>query len=270
MRRTRVLLAILAAGASLAFASPGVELFDGTVTSVAGEDDTPAATPDSLVHAWIAALGGMERYRNLRSARFTLTTEIYDAESGRLKRTRPRYVTIARLPSGEASRIERWEGDDFIQQGFDGDQRLWASRNGALLPDTAKDFRETLYVARDVFYWFSLPYKLLDPGVYLVDRGEREDRRVVAVQFGEDVGEHQDTWMYHFEERRVWPVEVNYIEEGKTNVNRIRWEVIREAGGYYYPERRVHFDDEGRVTKVLRYSDVEINPEVDPGIFLRP
>jgi hypothetical protein len=101
-----------------------------TILSVASADSAHAqeagdAVARSLVGDWITAAGGMEAYSTLRSARFTLTTEIYDPESGRPRRTRTRYVVIAR--------IERWEGDDFIQQGWDGANQ-WATLNGAPPP----------------------------------------------------------------------------------------------------------------------------------------
>ena len=89
------------------------------VTSAERADTQEAndAVADSLVGNWIAAVGGFDKYSSLESARFTITTEIYDTDSGRLRRTRPRYVTIARTDAGEISRVERWEGDDFIKQG---------------------------------------------------------------------------------------------------------------------------------------------------------
>jgi hypothetical protein len=62
---------------------------------------------DSLVTPCLEAVGGLERYRELKTARFTLVTEIYDTESGRLRRTRPRSVWIARTDAGELARIER-------------------------------------------------------------------------------------------------------------------------------------------------------------------
>lgn len=233
---------------------------------------TPSHDPvaDSLVADWIAAVGGMEAYQRMHRATFTLTTELYDPASGRLRYTRPRYVSLAKLPAGEASRIERWEGSDFIQQGFDG-RRSWAYRNGTLLPDTAMDAREALYVARDVFYWFALPFKLRDPGVYLRYRGrDPQGRHTVVVQFGEGVGEHQDTWFYYFAHGRARPVEVDYMEEGKTTLNRTRWEDVRSADGYPYVGRRVHFDERGRVFKIIRTSDVRINPDLETRIFREP
>lgn len=259
--------ALIALGLAIAVTPAGVPELPEPLRAHPGGND---AVADSLVDRWIRASGGMEVYRGMQSATFTLTTELYDLASGRLRYARPRYVTIAKLPSGEASRIERWEGSDFIQQGFDG-KRAWAYMNGEPLADTAKDAREALYVARDVFYWFGLPFKLRDPGVYLRYRGrDAWGRHTVAVQFEEGVGEHRDTWIYSFASGNPWPVEVDYIEEGRTSVNRTRWEDIQRADGYPYVGRRVHFDEQGRVSKVIRTSDVRINAGVEPRVFSEP
>lgn len=236
----------------------------------AAQEETRDPVADSLVQRWIEAAGGMEAYHRLRSARFTLTTEIYDPESGRLRRARPRYVTVKRGPAGEAARIERWEGDDYIVQGFDG-RDAWARMNGEPLGPGDMDFDEARYVTGDVVYWISLPWKLNDPGVNLHDEGrDEEGRRVVAVTFGEGVGDHQDRWYYLFEDGRSWPVEIHYVEEGQEDVNRTSWRSIRSADGYLYAGERVHVDDEGRVWKILRTTDFELNPEVDDAVFREP
>lgn len=229
------------------------------------------ARAEALVDGWIEAVGGMESYWALSGATFTLTTEMYDAESGRLRRTRPRYVTVSRSETGEASRIERWEGDDFIQQGFNGQDSLWATMNGEPLGPGDKDYDETIYVARDVVYWISLPYKLKDPGVFLhYDGMDEEGLHQVRVTFGENVGEHDDTWFYAFEEGRAVPVQIAYREEGKDNINLTRWEDLEEVDGYFFAGRRVHFDEQGRITKVLVTSDFDLNPPVEPSVFTDP
>ncbi len=232
-----------------------------------GEGD-PAA--QALVGRWIEALGGMEAYWAAERARYTLTTEMWDATTGRLRRTRPRYVTIARTPEGLHTRIERWEGDDFIAQGwYPGGQ--WATMNGESLVEGDKDYDEADYVGGDVHYWFGLPFKLTDPGVHIRDEGtDAEDRQVVRVTFNEGVGDHQDTWRYYFTDAGSWPVQVDYTEDGRTNVNQTRWEDIQQAGGFYYVGRRVHFDEDGRTWKVLAVGDVEINPELPATVFSTP
>ena len=231
-----------------------------------GGDDMAQA----LVDGWIDALGGMETYRKLRSASYTLTTEIRDPVSGRLRRTRPRYVTIARLENGEAARIERWEGNDFIQHGFDGVAE-WAVMNGETLGPGDKDYDEARYVSGDVFYWIGLPFKLKDPGVFLhYDSLGDQGRHLVRVTFGEEVGDHSDTWFYTFEEGRAMPVSIGYREEGRENVSRAYWEDIREVDGYVFTGRRMHVNAEGKVWKVLVTTDFVLNPPVDPAIFKGP
>jgi len=167
------------------------------------------ARAEALVEGWIEALGGMETFHAFRSARYTLTTELYDPMTGRLRRARPRYVTLAKLGGEELARIERWTwgGESFVVQGFNGDT-AWAYVNGEPAPLDDREAEEAIYVCRDVFYWFSLPFKLTDPGVNLHHDGTDESgREVVRVTFGQGVGEHQDTWWYLFEEGRSWPVE---------------------------------------------------------------
>jgi len=109
-----------------------------------------------------------------------------------MRRTRSRYVTIARTDAGEISRIDGWEGGDFIQQGWDGVEQ-WATLNGEPLGVGYKDYDQVPYVSGDVQYWISLPYKLRDNGVNLHDRGmDDEGRHVVGVTFGEGIGLHDE------------------------------------------------------------------------------
>lgn len=233
---------------------------------------------DSLVGLWIDSVGGMETYRAFHSASFTVTTELYDTLSGRLKRARPRYVWIKKGPHGEETRVERWESSDFIEQGFNGRDAAWAALNGELLPDTAKHSREALYVSRDLFYWVGLPYKLRDPGVYLSYEGLRERPgavwpgetppgecfHAVVVSFGVGVGEHQDVFTYYFTPGGAFPYEVTYVEEGQESLNRLLWGETRRTGDtrYAYVVRRDWLTPSGKRTKALVISDVVINPEL--------
>lgn len=238
-----------------------------------GDPSAPSADAkaEELVDRWVDALGGMEAYWPLQSARYTLTTEMWDPVSGRLRRTRPRYVTISTTEAGQAARIERWEGDDFIAHGTDG-ERVWARMNGEPLGPGDQDFDQVPYVTGDVHYWIGLPFKLKDPGVNLHDRGlDAEGRQVVGVTFGDGVGLHDgDTWTYWFEEGRVWPVQLAYREEGRENWNVLRFEDIRTVDGYTFAGRRVHFNEDGGITKVLYTHDFELNPDLDEGAFSAP
>ena len=251
-------------------------------------DSSPEVIADSLISLWIDSLGGMETYRNFQSASYTITTVIYDTLSGRVKRTRPRYVWIKKSPNGQETRVERWEGNDFIVQGFNG-RDGWATLNGEFLPDTAKDWRETRYVTGDLFYWPGLPYKLRDDGVFLHYRGmsdrpgavSRADPaeavlstgvakyHAIGVTFGEDIGDHQDTWHYYFEPGEAFPTEVTYVEEGRENINRVLWGETKRVGDLRYPVvvRRDWITLSGKRTKALIVSDFVLNPDVAQSMF---
>ncbi len=257
-RRSSVALAMLAM-ASL-----------GGAFVYAQESPNDPTEATALVQNWIDAIGGMENYERVHSATFTLTTEMWDASSGRLRRTRPRYVWIQRDAAGQYARVERWEGDDFIAHGWH-PAGQWASMNDSTLVEGDKDYDEADYVGGDVNYWIGLPYKLLDNGVNLDSEGVNSDGlHVVRVTFGENIGDHQDVWRYYFAEGQTWPARVEYIEAGKTIVNRNWWKDIQVSDGYYYVGKRVYFDEEERVTKIISMSDLVINPEIDGARFLRP
>ena len=252
---------------------------------------TQDAMADSLIGLWIDSVGGMETFGALRTAHFTVTTQLFDTLSGRLKRSRPRYAWIKQGPHGEETRVERWEGDDFIIQGFNGRDPAWAVMNGAGLSDTAMDAREALYVARDLFYWIGLPFKLRDPGVHLRYLGLRErpgrpwagelDRvrrapngryHAVQVSFGPGIGEHSDVFTYYFAPGRGFPFEVTYVEEGRTNINRLIWGSTERVGDIAFPYvvRRDFITESGKRTKALMLGDVAINLDVPQVRFERP
>ena len=161
-----------------------------------------------------------------------------------------------------------------------------------MLPDSSKEWREALYVARDLFYWMGLPFKLRDGGVILtyhgmVSRPGLEFRpdpnaagetplengyHAVGVSFEAGVGEHQDVFTYYFEPGAGFPVEVTYVEEGRTNVNRMLWGETGRAGdlGYPYPLGRDFITESGKRTKALVIYDVVTNPDVPQATFDPP
>jgi hypothetical protein len=251
------------------------------VIAIPAAAQTSDQIADSLVGLWIDSVGGMATYQRFQSASFTVTTVIYDTASGRVRRSRPRYAWIKKGPFGEETRVERWEDYGFIEQGFDG-RTTWATVNGEAVADSAKDAREALYVARDLFYWLGLPFKLRDPGVFLTYNGlkERPGRELsangsvgrpidgryhaVGVSFGEGVGEHQDVFTYYFQPGTGFPTEVTYLEEGHTTHDRLIWGPTERVGELAYPviTRRVWITGSGKRTKALVITDVEINPEI--------
>ena len=57
------------------------------------------------------------------------------------------------------------------------------------------------------------------------------------------------------------------MEEGDVDWSRLRFEDIRSTDGYILVGRRVHYNAEGALTKVLYAHDFELNPSLDPALF---
>ena len=57
------------------------------------------------------------------------------------------------------------------------------------------------------------------------------------------------------------------MEEGDVDWSRLRFEDIRSMDGYIFVGRRVHYNAEGALTKVLYTHDFELNPSLDPALF---
>ncbi|NIR28675.1 MAG: hypothetical protein GWO39_02925, partial [Gammaproteobacteria bacterium] len=81
-----------------------------------------------------------------------------------------------------------------------------------------------------------------------------------------------DVFTYYFAPGHGFPLEVTYVEEGKTDLNRLVWGETRRAGAIDYPyvARRDWITLSGKRTKALPISGVEINPGISQGRFERP
>ncbi|MGH7540153.1 MAG: hypothetical protein ACRELC_04045, partial [Gemmatimonadota bacterium] len=230
-----------------------------------------AALGDSLVDAWIAAAGGLETWNDVRSARYTVTTVWYDS-AGIIERMRPRRVELRKAPAGEQSRIERPESEGLYVQAFDGDT-AWATLNGRPLPPDHEAAGEAEYVARDVFYWFGLPYKLRDPGVNRSGRPLPDGGFEAAVTFGDTVGAHPgDRYFYYFLDQDPFPEEVHYIEQDyeEKDRNRTVWSDFGQLGLFSYVRSRIWVDSAGNPTRALRIDDVQLNPTLPDSLFQPP
>ena len=228
----------------------------------------PPRASQPRIQAWLEAAGDSEAWREVKNARFTITTVWFDSTGTEVRR-RPRYVWIKKAP--ERSRIERQEREGYYIQGHDG-TTPWATLDGVPLPVEHKATAEALYVSRDVFYWIGLPYKLTDSGVFMQPIPEDSIGLAgVRVSFGDDVGQHPgDRYFYYFGDDSPLPVEVHYIEQGHTDVNRTRWKDFHQAGSITYVGTREWYNEQGIRTKQLIVTDVVINPGVADSLFAPP
>jgi hypothetical protein len=222
---------------------------------------------DSLIGRWTEVAGGLRAWKTVRSARYTVTTVLYDSV-GQVRWMRPRRIEFRKTERGEEARIERPEGEGLYVQVFTGDT-AWATLNGHALPVDHPAAAEAEYVGRDVVYWFGLPYKLWDPGV------NRSARRLeggyeVAVTFESAVGAHPgDRYFYYFTDEDPFPEEVHYIEEGKESRSRTVWSDFVVAEPITFVGTRRWYDG-GRLTKELRMDDIVVNPDLADSLYAAP
>ncbi len=236
--------------------------------ALACRSDPPGPT-DHLVDAWIDAAGGPDAWTEVKDFSYTVTTVWFDT-TGTETRRRPRFVWAKKDP--HRARIERDEAEGHYVQAHDGRGAIWATLNGAALADTSKAVREVLYISGDVIYWIGLPHKLRDPGAHLrYIPPDSTGYAGVAVTFGEGIGDHSgDRWFYYFDQNSPLPVEVHYIEEGRTNVNRTRWSDFQRADPITFVGTRTFYDERGVTRKQLIITDLQINPGIPDSLFSPP
>lgn len=238
---------------------------------VAADRGPEEALADSIVGSWLAAAGGMEAWRGIESARYTITTVWFDS-TGAIERMRPRRVEMRKTAAGEQARVERPEAEGLYVQTFTG-SGSWATLNERALPPDDPVVEETEYVGRDVIYWFGLPYKLYDPGVNRRARSLEDGGYEVAVTFGDQIGAHPgDRYFYYFLDADPFPEEVHYIEQGleEADRNRTVWHGIGRVGDFAYVVRRTWLDSLGAPTKELRVDDVQLDPPLSDSLFAPP
>ena len=285
-RQAVSLLAGVGTGLALAWAA----VTTARAGAVPRSHSPPEVIADSLIGLWIDSVGGMATYDRFQTATYTITTVLFDTLTGRVRRSRPRYVWIKKGPYGEETRVERWEAYGFVAQGFNG-REDWAELDGVALPDTARDRQEVRYVAGDLSYWPGLPFKLTDDGVFLRYEGlgsrpgaefrpnpaaplsmpRRNGYHAVSVSFGEGVGDKQDAWVYYFKPGEGFPTEVTYLEQGQEILNRVIWGPTFRTGRIQYPvvQRRDWITTSGKRTKALVISDMIVNAEIPQAVFER-
>lgn len=258
-------------GMGLLAAVAGLGCAGSAAPPVAADRSPEEVLADSLVGAWLEAAGGLEAWRDIESARYTITTVWYDS-LGEIERMRPRRVEMRKTDGVEQARIERPEAEGLYVQTFTGDD-AWATLNDAPLPDEGPVVEETEYVGRDVVYWFGLPYKLYDPGVNRRARALEDGGYEVAVTFGDDIGAHPgDRYFYYFLDDDPWPEEVHYIEQGRGEAdrNRTEWSGFDRVGDFTYVVSRRWLDSLDAPTRELRVDDVQLGPDLSDSLFAAP
>jgi hypothetical protein len=159
-------------------------------------DDARART---LVRQVVEAVGGQQRLRQLHDVQFTYTYRLPD---GKEDVSIERYVfdgelSWARYTKREAVVLPQLKGE--MIQAFDG-KSSWMTVAGRPVTDP-KLLKMADFLRKTNYYWLTMMFKLLDPGVHHRYQGEVtvDGKRfhLVRIGFSEGVGDVQDTYVLY-------------------------------------------------------------------------
>lgn len=153
----------------------------------------------ALVAKMVDAVGGRERLYALKDVEYTYT---YASADGKKDVSLERYVfdgelSWAKYTTHEMFLLPDVPGD--VIQGYNG-KESWASHEGKLLTDP-KLLKIVDFSRKTNFYWFTMMFKLTDPGLNYEYAGTRKvediEYDLVKVTFNDGVGDVQDTYVLY-------------------------------------------------------------------------
>lgn len=151
-----------------------------------------------LVEEMVQAVGGRDAFYALRDVEYTYT--YHRVAEGKKDVSLERYVFDGELSWAKYLQRGTWpEPPGTAIQGYDG-QKTWMTIDGNTVDDP-KLLRRADFLRKTNFYWFSMMFKLLDPGVQYTYKGKQSvdgiDYHRVGITFGEGVGDVQDTYVLY-------------------------------------------------------------------------
>ena len=160
----------------------------------------PQANPRGLIERMVAEVGGIDRLLALKDVEFTYTCQ--DLTTNKKDVSVERYVfdgelSWARFETREKA-FSQIPGE--MIQGYNG-SKCWMTIDGKLVEDNPQLAKFCDFTRKTNYYWFTMMFKLLDPGVQYVYNGTKEVEGVnydlVKITFGEGVGDAQDTYILY-------------------------------------------------------------------------
>jgi len=156
-------------------------------------------TPRDLVKESVQAVGGRDKLYALRDVEYEYTYHKLGEDKKDV--SLERYVFDGELSwakySVRENTLPNLAGE--MVQGYDG-QGSWCTLDGKL-QDDHQVLRMTDFARKTNFYWFTMMFKLLDPGLNYEGLGKRivdgTEYEIVKVTFGENVGDAQDTYVLY-------------------------------------------------------------------------
>ncbi len=152
----------------------------------------------TLVEKMVEACGGKENFYSLEDVQYEYTYQ--DMATGKKDVAVERYVfdgelSWAKFITRENVMAPQMKGE--MIQGYNG-KESWVTVDGKLIEDPQL-LKFTDFLRKTNYYWFTMMFKLLDPGVNYEYAGTKEVNGVsydlVKITFGENIGDVQDKYL---------------------------------------------------------------------------
>jgi len=228
------------------------------------ENETPTTQYPALLQKALDAHGGLDKWNSFKSLKYDLGTTLGEEKTeNQLIDLKSRKVLIT--------------GDNF-KLGFDGEQ-VWVTPNKEAFGKMSARFYHNL-----IFYFFSIPYVLADPGIQYEDLGivtlDSTSYRALKISYNEGVGDADDDfYVAHFNPetyKMEWLLyTVTYFSgEKHENYNALKYE-WQDVNGLLLPARYTGFKYADGVIGDKRYesnfSNVTLSQdEPDQTLFEMP
>ncbi|MCG8608375.1 hypothetical protein MJD09_25735 [bacterium] len=154
--------------------------------------------PKSYVETMVDAVGGRDKFYALRDVEYEYTYRSKGKEDISIERYAfDGELSWAKFAKREAVLLPDVKGE--IIQGYDG-HVSWATLDGKLMEDP-QALRLTDFLRKTNYYWFTMMFKLLDPGVNYAHKGTKTvdgiDYDLIEVTFNDGIGDAQDIYLLY-------------------------------------------------------------------------
>ncbi len=154
-------------------------------------------TPEELIGQMVDAVGGLEALKDLRDVQFEYT--YHDLAAGQRDVSLERYLFDGEL-SWASYKIKEKSFPDVegeLVQGYNG-KESWCTVDGKPVDDE-RLLRMADFLRKTNYYWFTMMFKLKDPGVNYQGLGTKvidgKDYDAVKISFDDHVGDAQDSYV---------------------------------------------------------------------------
>ncbi|MFQ5753049.1 MAG: DUF6503 family protein [bacterium] len=175
-------------------------VFLGTFLILALACTSREENPRALVEKMAAEVGGINKLYSLKDVEYTYT--YHDLATDKKDISLERYVfdgelSWAKYEVREKNVVPQMEGE--VIQAYNGTES-WMTINGALVEEPQL-MKLCDFLRKTNYYWFTMMFKLLDPGVQYEYNGTKTvdgiEYDLVKIAFGEGVGDVQDTYVLY-------------------------------------------------------------------------